>query len=229
MLSPLEVLSTYQSMQERINWFLQITGMFPEVLTAVRDEVDKDVKLENPLCQVALKTAMKDLTPVFDSFLVPQERNQWIQQVNQLQSITQQMRNMYQEDEDDIIWREWTRVMMFKLFVHHVLSQDVTPELNQIVCKKIKAVWQALKDPNMKKYKSFKLFIAMLKMINKEAACLHFTGGVNECVRCGDIPDQAVALPCGDVGCARCFIQLFEGKDGQRRCPKKGCKNSKVP
>ena len=160
-LSPLEVLSIYQSMQESINWFLQITDIFPRVLTAVRDEVDKDVKLESPLCQLALKTAMKDLTPVFESFYVLQERNKWIQQVNQLESITQQMRNMYQEDEDDIIWKEWTRVMMFKLFVHHVLSQDVTPELNQIVCKKIKSVWGALKDPNMKKYKSFKLFIAL--------------------------------------------------------------------
>ena len=98
-LSPLEVLSIYQSMQESINWFLQITQLFPRVLTDVKDVVGDSVKLENPLCQVAMKAAIRNLSPVFDTFSVPQERNQWIQQVNQLHSFTQQMRMMHHEDE----------------------------------------------------------------------------------------------------------------------------------
>ena len=233
-LSPFDVFNTFQAMQEQISWFKQITDLYPSIVTSVRDEVRAQGKMDRPLSELALKFAIDNLGPVFETFEIAAEREKWINNVNQLQSIAQQMRVVTSDrdgevQQEDAMWGEWSRVTLFKLFVHHVLSSDIDGDLNKVVCAKLKTVWQTLKDPDMKKHATFKKMIQVLKILNVQAAKLHFTGGVNECVRCGGIPDEAVALPCGHVGCKVCLLQFFEDKDGLKRCPAQKCKNPKIP
>merc|ERR550519_1854859 len=72
--------------------------------------------------------------------------------------------------------------------------------------------------------------VQMLKKINLEASKLHFAGGESSCVRCGDIPQNPVVLPCTHVGCEECLLE-FCGMESteDRRCPGRKCKSPKIP
>ena len=226
-----DIFSVFQNLLESIGWFIQLTEVYPSIIGDVSDSL-RDQKIEQPLNEKALRLAITLLSPDFAKFEIASERQKWLLQVNQISQIAQQMKMINSKKEEvakDEMWNEWTRVSMFKLFVHHVLSNDINADLNKVVCAKLKQVWMTLKNPDLKKYTSFKKLIQVLKILNVQAAKLHFTGGVNECVRCGDIPKNAVALPCGHVGCEVCLIQFMDGKDGIRRCPAQNCKNPKVP
>eukprot|EP00092_Neocalanus_flemingeri_P096724 GFUD01123162.1.p1 GENE.GFUD01123162.1~~GFUD01123162.1.p1 ORF type:complete len:1251 (-),score=310.34 GFUD01123162.1:61-3774(-) len=102
------------------------------------------------------------------------------------------------------------------------------PLLKKTVLAKIKTVWMTLKNPDMKTHATFKNVIQVLKIINVQAAKLHYTGGVNECIRCEEIPNCAVALPCGHVGCEDCLLEFVEQRREQR-CPGERCKSPKIP
>ena len=73
-----------------------------------------------------------------------------------------------------------------------------------------------LKNPNFKTHLTFKNVMQVLRIISVQGAKLHFTGGVYECIRCGEIPTRAVALPCGDVGCENCLVEFMNQREGDR-------------
>jgi len=81
----------------------------------------------------------------------------------------------------------------------------------------------------MKSFPTFKKVIQILKIINVQAAKLHYTGGVNECVICGETPNEPVALPCSHVGCLACLSQFLEQRRGPRKCPVSKCKQPDIP
>ena len=85
-----------------------------------------------------------------------------------------------------------------------------------------------IKNPNLKTYTTFKQMIQVLRIINVQAAQLHYTGGVHACIRCGEIPNQPVAIPCGHVGCKNCLNDFFNPREGHKRYPAASCKNPEI-
>ena len=176
----------------------------------------------------------KKLTPKFENFVNDETRNLWARDVDQIQSLVEQMMKSKENDGSDdesihLIKSSWTRIQILRLFLHHVIPPSIDPILKKTVLGKIKMVWMTLKNPDMKTHASFKNVIQVLKIINDQAAKLHYTGGVNLCIRCGEIPQGAVALSCGHVGCEDCLIEFIEQRGGERRCPGERCKTPKIP
>ena len=75
----------------------------------------------------------------------------------------------------------------------------------------------------------FKQMIQVLRINDAQAAQLHYTGGVHACIRCGEIPNQPAAIPCGHVGCENCLNDFFNQREGHKRCPAASCKNPETP
>eukprot|EP00090_Calanus_glacialis_P031123 TRINITY_DN5102_c0_g1_i8.p1 TRINITY_DN5102_c0_g1~~TRINITY_DN5102_c0_g1_i8.p1 ORF type:complete len:2193 (-),score=498.77 TRINITY_DN5102_c0_g1_i8:57-6239(-) len=232
-LSPTNIHVKYKKIKDEVFWFNAITCIYPDAVKDIEDLLENSPNL--PLHLAALKTAIdKKLTPKFENFVNDETRNLWARDVDQIQSLVEQMmkskENEGSYDESiHLIKSSWTRIQILRLFLHHVIPPSIDPILKKTVLAKIKMVWMTLKNPDMKTHASFKNVIQVLKIINDQAAKLHYTGGVNLCIRCGEIPQGAVALPCGHIGCEDCLIEFIEQRGGERRCPGERCKTPKIP
>ena len=113
-------------------------------------------------------------------------RESWARDVYQIQSLVEQMmkaKHVGVLDENlESIRSSWTRIQILRLFLHNVIPPNIEKLLKKTVLAKIKTVWMTLRNPNMKTHATFKNVIQVLKIINVQAAKLHYTGGVNECI-----------------------------------------------
>ena len=207
--SPIKIHSEFKNIKEQFSWFNAITNIYPDLVKDIEGQLESSEYL--PLNLIALKTAIdKKLTPKFDEFENDAIRELWARDVYQIQSLVEQMmkgKHCGVDDEKmETLRSNWTRIQILRLFLHHIVPPNMEKLLKKTVLAKIKTVWMTLRNPNMKTHTTFKNVIQVLKIINVQAAKLHYTGGVNECIRCGEIPNKAVALPCGHVGCEDCLI-----------------------
>eukprot|EP00092_Neocalanus_flemingeri_P023314 GFUD01025278.1.p1 GENE.GFUD01025278.1~~GFUD01025278.1.p1 ORF type:complete len:2291 (+),score=510.26 GFUD01025278.1:413-6874(+) len=231
--SPIDVHVEFKKIEDEVGWFNSITSIYPDLAKDIEDILEKNSTL--PLNLAALKTAIeKKLIPKFEVFDNDTTRESWARDVYQMQSIVEQMMKVKHvavpvlDGNLQSIRSSWTRIQILRLFLHHVIPPNMDPLLKKTVLAKIKTVWMTLKNPDMKTHATFKNVIQVLKIINVQAAKLHYTGGVNECIRCEEIPNCAVALPCGHVGCEDCLLEFVEQRR-ERRCPGERCKTPKIP
>ena len=170
--------------------------------------------------------------PNFANFDRAEVRDTWSSNVQNIQPQVEHILSFRTECESQELLRtiqaSWTRIQIVSMFLHHVTPPQTDQKLVETVLGKLKMLWQSLKNVNLKKHKSFNNLASVLKLINKHAAQLHYSGGVSECIRCEEAPKDAVALPCGHVGCASC-IEEFIKRSKTRRCPKRNCKSPDIP
>ena len=240
-LSPMFIHSEFLKMKEqvaRLTAVLKVhNGLLPKV--EAKCAAVKGISVD----AAALLAALEEMDPDVNKLADDAERSRWENRVDQLQQLVEQMMlNLFQdlykkllsgnEEEDNTaktIRFQWDRILIFKLFLHHVIPVGIEEELKKALLPKIKLMWTNLKEPDMKTYSTFKNVIQILKIINVQAARLHYTGGVNECVICGEIPKEATALPCSHVGCLACLNQFMEQRGLPRRCPVSKCKQPEIP
>ena len=123
-LTPTSVFSRFLMLQDHISWFLQILNMYPRMINDIKTEIEDQDNQGKPLSEVALKAAIQGLMPNFESCVVAEERKKWVLEVNQLQSIAQQMRIMSaDQDRQEAYWSDWSRVLVFKNYLHIVLNE----------------------------------------------------------------------------------------------------------
>ena len=173
----------------------------------------------------ALKACMDELTPKFDDMNDDRKREEWMIKIKEICSIVDHMKETADRETLNI----WGRIQICSKYLKHMVDARMEPRLKALVIKKTKQLWMALKESNLKTFQSFDKFQKVLKNINFECAKLHFTGGVESCIRCEEIPRQAVALPCGHVGCQECLLEFMEARQGEKRCPVSRCKDPKIP
>ena len=227
LISPKLIDSVFNQLKENIGWFNQLTVSYPNIVNDVMDSVKGDI-IETPLSEIALKFAIKTLTPDWERFEEEEVRAAWKKKVHHLQSVAQQMKSGAGEEAEAGMWRDWTRCVVFLNFIQNVLTPDMDSQLKLTVCKRLKTVWMTLKDPDLKKHSSFIKLVQILKNINRVAARVHYTGGVSECIKCQEVPSHPVGLPCGHVACRDCLADFFaQRKD--KRCPSQKCKSPNLP
>ena len=233
--SPMFVHSEFIKMREQVTRLTAILKVHRGILPKIQQKCAAD---KIPVDSAALLVALEEMAPDISMLAVDEERVKWENRVDQLQHLVEQMMLILlqdksgSEDEDNtckIMKFQWDRILVFKLFLHHVIPIGIEEDLKKALLPKIKMMWTTLKEPDMKTYSTFKNVIQILKIINIQAAKLHYTGGVNECVICGEIPKKAVALPCSHVGCLACLTQFMEQRGGPRRCPVSKCKQPEIP
>ena len=240
-LSPMFIHSEFIKMKEQVTRLTAILKVHRGILPKVEQKcaADKGISVDS----AALLAALEEMAPDINMLAVDEERVNWENRVDQLQHLVEQImlilfQDLYKklisgnDDEDrtgKIMKSQWDRILIFKLFLHHVIPIGIEEDLKKALLPKIKLMWTTLKEPDMKTYSTFKSVIQILKIINVQAAKLHYTGGVNECVICGEIPEEAVALPCSHVGCLACLNQFMEQRGRPRRCPVSKCKQPEIP
>ena len=238
-LSPMFIHNEFIKMKEQVTRLTAILRFHRGILPKVEQKCAAEgISVDT----ASLLAALEEMAPDINMLAVDAERVKWENRVDQLQHLVEQMmlilfQDLYKklisgnEDEDNtckIMKFQWDRILIFKLFLHHVIPVGIEEDLKKALLPKIKLMWTTLKEPDMKTYSTFKNMIQILKIINVQAARLHYTGGVNECVICGEIPEEAVALPCSHVGCAACLNQFMEQRGGPRRCPVSKCKQPEI-
>ena len=227
-ISPKLIDSVFNQLKENIGWFNQLTESYPDIVNDVMDSVKGDTVVA-PLSETALRFAIKSLTPDFDNFVEDDVREEWKMKVYHLQSVAQQMRQVPGGGpEAGGMWGEWTQCVVFLSFIQNVLTPGLHDTLKVSVCKQLKKVWMTLKEPDLKKHSSFKKLVQVLKIVNVQTGRVQYANGVNECVKCQEVPRQPVALPCSHVACRDCLTEFFDQRE-DKRCPSPKCKSPKLP
>ena len=226
-MSPLFIHSQYVKIKEQMIRFTAIMRLCPQVLPKIQEICNENRSISVDLA--AVMAILEQMSPNFDSFVHDSERTKWEGEADRLQSLVNQIISEESHDETiQAIRFQWHRILIIRLFLHHVFPRVMDPHLMKAILPKVKSMWMYLKTPDLKTHATFKSVIQLLKIVNIQAAKLHYTGGVNECAKCGETPKQAVALPCGHVACEDC-LKDFVNQRGEKRCPAGKCKNPKIP
>ena len=240
-MSPMFIHNQFLKMKEQVTRLTAILKVHKGILPKVKEKCSTDKAI--PVDSAALLVALGEMVPDLSVIAVDEERAKWEKKVDQLQHLVEQMLfglfpdhspGSIQDGRDETkaskaIKFEWDRIRVFKLFLHHVIPTGIEDDLRKALVPKIKMMWTTLEEPDMKSFPTFKKVIQILKIINVQAAKLHYTGGVNECVICGETPNEPVALPCSHVGCLACLSQFLEQRRGPRKCPVSKCKQPDIP
>lgn len=116
---------------------------------------------------------------------------------------------------------------IMKLFISHILQNDVNVGVKKTVCSNIRLLFVAIKDPEFfhgpKTFKRVQMAIA--NCCKRVGETFMGFNGVQQCIVCLETITEPAILPCDHIGCRQCLVDYIKVAS-TRICPKNGCKET---
>jgi hypothetical protein len=200
--------------------------------TAKEDNLNKETHFT--LDVRAITTALETLVPDPEKLLNDDLRSAWGSQVTTLYTylielngtIAIQNKSEDQVETDlSIAWKMCQRVCLVKLYLDHVLPNNVLPLVKKTICDNLKFFWIALKDMDFTtSSKTFRFILKSMESIYNNAGELFYNvKGIQKCIICHEPIAKPVVLSCRHVGCKHCLQEYFFFLENPV-CPLEGCK-----
>ncbi|KAK3096790.1 hypothetical protein FSP39_003301 [Pinctada imbricata] len=212
----------YHTASPRLTNYSYIQSVWPDCSTAIIETQQKNPHYflisedEFTLDVMGLDLMLKNLVPSKEGLNTVQGRSSWVRLVHKYRPVVERILGYFtekaQDDESNIgpkclqgvenIRKQWTRVIVMKLFIEHVCTTDE----HSLTVKRCMPFWIMLKeDVDLKNLKSVETVEKFLKLCNKDAVS-QFFGKQENCRACESvIEERPVTLPCGHVVCLKCF------------------------
>ncbi len=233
-LSPVDIYEAVEAVLPRLLLCVQVISLVPDVEKKLRED---DLSNEAFSLDIqVLQEALDMMDPVGSELLSPSARHDWGGRVMNLSTLLKQLEGLLSgepvapEDQTRMIVTrlKCQRLEIIKLFLDHMLQSDVNPLLQETVCRNLRLVSAALKNPDFSTSPQtfHKLRHAIENCCRKVGVALLGFKDVQECVLCLESVRQPVILPCGHIGCCGCLRDAFQVDSAVRICPKMGCQTA---
>eukprot|EP00105_Crassostrea_gigas_P007930 XP_011422347.1 PREDICTED: E3 ubiquitin-protein ligase rnf213-alpha isoform X2 [Crassostrea gigas] len=216
--------AVYSKTEPRLRNFASITRVWPGCSERIIEFQQKSAQFylvtdkEMTLDVLGLFLLLKSLEPNKDSISDLKGRQLWQKQVHKYRPVVERILGQFVTEGHQTGVEEfgrrcmegikearcvWTKVVVMKLFLQHVCSDEVMP------VERLMTLWVMLKDNvDFKNIESLEKVEKFLKLCMKNSVTKVF-GRQESCRACeSEITERPIHLPCKDLICVKCYNDL---------------------
>ncbi|XP_055509816.1 E3 ubiquitin-protein ligase rnf213-alpha isoform X2 [Leucoraja erinacea] len=224
----------YQHFKNRLQNFSRIIVVNPSVLTLLQKNKDKIQKAEDKemVIDIYAAAACVDMLEFEHTKL---SYPAWLQMVNTLQMPIELVCTQCEEWKSPIVHyvqSGWRRIFSLSLFVEHLILgvEEIHSKLqNMVVIYAVRLAKSLNSNSDLRSQDPFQAVIMILRDCKRDAGCLFFRYGLQECSVCFGELNNPVLLPCNHLYCLNCIKQWFASGDVYCPCCRTAVANDYVP
>ncbi|XP_055510302.1 E3 ubiquitin-protein ligase RNF213-like [Leucoraja erinacea] len=224
----------YQHFKNRLQNFSRIIVVNPSVLTLLQMSKDKIQKAEDKemVIDIYAAAACVDMLEFEHTEL---SYPAWLQMVNTLQMPIELVCTQCEEWKSSIVHyvqSGWRRIFSLSLFVEHLILgvEEIHSKLqNMVVIYAVRLAKSLNSNSDLRSQDPFQAVIMILRDCKRDAGCLFFRYGLQECSVCFGELNNPVLLPCNHLYCLNCIKQWFASGDVYCPCCRTAVANDYVP